>query len=107
MTYCNKCGTEIADHTFFCPNCGAEQNPQAPQTYRTYTASPAADDKGGIGWAILGFIFPVIGLIMFLIWRKTKPNRAKSAGMGALVSVGLNLILALFSGFTYASTIML
>ena len=101
MNYCRKCGAELPEHTFFCPNCGEEINPQTPQTYRTYTAAPAVDDKGGLGWAILGFIFPFIGLIMFLIWRKTRPNRAKSAGMGALVSVCINLVVMLFSGFTY------
>ncbi|MGL6056955.1 MAG: hypothetical protein ACRC17_01390 [Culicoidibacterales bacterium] len=29
---------------------------------------------------------------MFLVWKDTKPNSAKAAGIGALVSVGLGVI---------------
>lgn len=44
-------------------------------------------DNGGFGWALLGFCIPLVGLILFLVWKDTKPRTAKSAGMGALVSV--------------------
>ena len=29
--FCKKCGTQLADEAVFCPNCGAAQNPAAPQ----------------------------------------------------------------------------
>lgn len=35
-------------------------------------------------WNILGFFFPFIGLILFLVLRESKPNTAKAAGIGAL-----------------------
>ena len=96
MTYCKKCGAELPDHTFFCTNCGAEINPQTPQTYQTYTVPPQRlNDSGHIGWGILGFIFPFIGLILFLLWRRTKPATARMAGMGALISVGLSFAFSL------------
>jgi len=34
-----------------------------------------------------GFIFPIVGLILYLILKDTKPKNAKSAGKGALISV--------------------
>ena len=60
-----------------------------------YEDDLAARDKGSIGWAILGFFFPLIGFILFLVWHKSKPNSAKSAGAGALVSIIVNFVLAI------------
>ena len=34
---------------------------------------------------LLGFFFPFVGLILWLIWREDMPLRAKSVGTGALV----------------------
>ncbi len=44
-------------------------------------------DNGGFLWGLLGFCIPVVGLILFLIWKDQKPKTAKAAGIGALVSV--------------------
>jgi hypothetical protein len=44
-------------------------------------------DTGSVGWGILGFFFPFIGLILFLAWTGVKPRSSKSAGIGALTSV--------------------
>lgn len=48
---------------------------------------PTAQDNGSFGWAVLGFFFPIVGLILYLVWRTEKPLSARRAGMGALVSV--------------------
>lgn len=37
--------------------------------------------------AILSFIFPIVGLILYYHWRFTKPGKAASAANGALASV--------------------
>ncbi|MDR2156669.1 MAG: zinc ribbon domain-containing protein [Clostridiales Family XIII bacterium] len=58
-------------------------------------ASPggAPDDGKSVGFGILGFFFPLIGLILFLVWRKDKPKKAKSCGIGALIGFVLQIIL--------------
>ncbi|HIW48815.1 MAG TPA: hypothetical protein H9687_06030 [Firmicutes bacterium] len=43
-------------------------------------------DSGSIGWGILGFCIPIVGLILFLVWKDQKPKTAKVAGIGALIS---------------------
>ena len=43
--------------------------------------------------AIAGLIIPLVGLILFLVWRKTKPAAAKCAGIGAIIGFVLNVIL--------------
>lgn len=45
---------------------------------------------------ILGCCIPVVGLILWLVWKDSKPNTAKAAGIGALVSVGLAALWYIF-----------
>ncbi|MDE6912344.1 MAG: hypothetical protein K2P35_01435 [Lachnospiraceae bacterium] len=49
-------------------------------------------DKGGFLWGLLGCCIPIVGLILFLVWKDTKPKTAKAAGIGALVCVVLAVI---------------
>lgn len=57
------------------------------------TSSSSTDDKGCIGWGILGFFVPIAGLVLYLSWRDEKPKTAKIIGLGALISVILAAIL--------------
>lgn len=50
------------------------------------------EDKGGILWGLLGCCIPIVGLILFLVWKDTKPQTAKAAGIGALISVVVAVI---------------
>lgn len=49
-------------------------------------------DNGGFLWGLLGCCVPVAGLILFLVWKDSKPKTAKAAGIGALVSVILAVV---------------
>ena len=80
------------EHDNVCPNCGAVQN-----------QTPPVVDNGGIGWGLLGCCIPVVGLVLFLVWKDTKPKTAKAAGIGALVSVILVVLYYIFI-FTTAIT---
>ena len=105
--YCKFCGKEIPAEARFCPHCGrdladaangsraagqgaAGQNgnggygapPNVPPYYPPYRA-----DTAGGGWIALGFFFPLVGLILFLVWQTELPNRAKACGKGALIGV--------------------
>ena len=56
-----------------------------------------AADNGGFLWGLLGCCIPIAGLILFLIWKDTKPRTAKAAGIGALVSVILYVLCYVFA----------
>lgn len=45
------------------------------------------NDKGGFLWGLLGCCIPLVGLILFLVWKGDKPKTAKAAGIGAIVGV--------------------
>jgi heme/copper-type cytochrome/quinol oxidase subunit 2 len=59
-------------------------NPQAPQQ---------VEDKGSIGWAVLGFFIPLVGLILWLVWKDTRPNDSKQSRNGFLVSIALSVVI--------------
>ena len=48
---------------------------------------PFAQDAPSLGYAVLGFFIPLVGLILFLSWQSSFPFRARSAGKGALAGV--------------------
>lgn len=83
MAYCKNCGSVIDDGATFCTSCGASQGP-AP-----------VKDEGGIGWGLLGCCIPIVGLILFLVWKDTKPSSAKAAGLGALISFVSGIVMYL------------
>ena len=76
MAFCKNCGAQIDDNAVVCTTCGASQS-----------TAPAVVDNGGFGWGLLGYCLPIVGLILFLVWKDTKPKSSKAAGIGALVSV--------------------
>lgn len=45
------------------------------------------NDNGGFLWGLLGCCIPLVGLILFLVWKDNKPKTAKAAGIGAIVGV--------------------
>ena len=82
MAFCKNCGAQIDDNAVACTSCGASQS-----------TAPAVVDKGGFGWGLLGYCLPIVGLILFLVWKDTKPKTSKAAGIGALVSVILAVVI--------------
>lgn len=50
-------------------------------------------DAPSTGYAILCFCFPIVGLILYCVWRESLPKRAKSAGMGGLIGFCIGVAL--------------
>ena len=55
-------------------------------------------EKGRFGWGLLGFLLPLVGLILFLVWKKDKPANAKIAGKGALIGFIFFIVLIFILG---------
>ena len=99
MNYCSNCGNKISENSEYCVYCG--KNLKEESTYQNNNVS----DEGGFGWGFLGFMFPVIGLILYLVWKNEKPKTAKSVGKGALISFvsGIVLYILMFIIFIFGS----
>lgn len=79
--YCSNCGKEIDPNAVVCPHCGVP----------TKNANNEVDN-GGFLWGVLGCCVPIVGLILFLVWKDNKPKTSKAAGIGALVGVGIIIL---------------
>ena len=84
--YCSHCGKEISDIAAVCPACGTSVENKI---------KPIEADKSSFWFGLLSFIFPIVGLILFIIWKDSMPKRAKSAGIGAIVGVIAGIVLSI------------
>ena len=112
--YCKNCGAQIDDGDRFCSYCGARvksNDYEGKSDYDNYegyshvsesecndhyvgeekTGCPC-DDKPSVGYGILSFFIPLVGLILFISWHKETPKKAKSCIIGAIIGFALALI---------------
>lgn len=99
--YCKNCGEQIDDKAVICPKCGVAQ--------RYIGEEVNVNDAPSTGFAVLCFFFPIIGLILYLVWHNTSPLKAKSCGKGALigfcVGIAISIIFTAFSTCLAASVL--
>ena len=99
MKFCTNCGKQLEDSVSFCPSCGTacaypvSQQP-VPVQPAPQKPAPAADDAPSFLMALIGFLVPIAGLILYIINRDTRPKEAASAGKGALASVICSAVLS-------------
>lgn len=98
--YCKQCGREIADDSMFCSHCGASQSsqPQPADTQPRPQVNATENDAPSFGFAALCFFFPIVGLILYLVWKDTLPMRARSCGKGAIIGVIVQIIWGILWG---------
>ena len=104
--FCSGCGKEFALDEKFCGACGKERPTPAASAQPTfhqpvYTQMGYVQDAPSGGMTALGFFFPIVGLILYLVWKVQTPLKAHSAGKGALIGVivwtALSIILAILA----------
>ena len=88
--FCTGCGKALALDEKFCSACGKERPTpvaSAQPTYQqpVYPQMGYVQDAPSGGMTALGFFFPIVGLILYLVWKDQTPLKAKSAGKGALI----------------------
>lgn len=98
IKYCPNCWSKVNDNQTFCPNCNNIIPPD-------FSDSNSPKENASILWTVLGFLVPLVGLILFLVWKNEKPKIAKKAGLGALIYVILYImiiiIISLYIGIHY------
>lgn len=86
--YCKNCGCSLPDDATKCENCGAVLS----YGFEAGKTNPVKEEKGSVLLGILGFMFPLIGLILYLAMMHSEPKKAKSAGKGALIAFIIYLV---------------
>ncbi len=99
-TYCKNCGKAVPEGTLECPHCGASLGmvlgdpiKPTPDNMKAGDILPRAQifyalDNGSFGWIALGLLFPV-GLLLYFLWRRKYPERAKALLIGAVFAIVL------------------
>ncbi len=88
--YCKNCGKVISEDKDICPYCHTPTGKNSP--YNNNYNNASYGDSSSFGWAFLGFLIPILGLILYLVWKDQYPLKAGSVGKGALVSVILGVV---------------
>lgn len=94
---CINCGREVDSGASFCSHCGEPVGGVVSLDGDNYShyGDVCKEEKIGVGWAILSFLIPLAGLIIFLVKRDKKPRTAKVSGICALVSFTINILISL------------
>lgn len=82
MKYCTHCGKELMDEAIICPYCGCSTKMDEP-------------DIPNSGLNILALLFPLIGLILYLVYHDKTPNKANKIGQYALTGVCIGILCSL------------
>lgn len=100
MKFCSHCGKEIMDEAVICTGCGCSLD-------GTSTSKSVANqnDDPSMGWAVLGFFIPIVGLILYLVNKDNSPLKAKSAGKGALIGFIVSMIFSIIYGIVVGAMI--
>ena len=100
MKRCNYCGASLHDETAVCPYCRTQQPVCVAEVEED-------DDKSSFGWGLLGFLIPLVGLILYVVWESKRPLRAKSVGKGALIRFILNVIVNVLLFLAYFALLLM
>ena len=68
----------------------------------TQSSYTTPDDSGSILYLLLGLFIPLVGLILFIIRRGSKPRSAAKALIGAVIGIVIGVILSVFGGILFA-----
>lgn len=85
MTNCRRCGHEMSIDTIRCEACGEVHigEPKKP------------GDNGNLLHSLLGLVLPIVGIILFFVWKKEKPKTARYVIIGVVISMFLLVIIGI------------
>ncbi len=94
MNYCPNCGKQMTQGDTFCSNCGRQIT--INQNQNNYGNDGSQNTKNGDGlnilYGFLGFFFPIVGLVLYFVFKQSNPEGSKAAGIGALIKVGFAIV---------------
>lgn len=109
--FCRKCGTENSAGNAFCPKCGEKFDTITSETTNTapVTETPVSEqpvyvestpasysepaEKNTALWLVLGLFVPIVGIILFFVWLKKKPQSSKNSLIGAIIGIVISILL--------------
>ena len=101
--YCRECGSEVRENAEICPKCGVrplngishcqacgastrlEQELCTNCGVRLIKKVASGQDDPSIGVKVASCCFPIVGLVLYFVWKTEKPQSAKSVCKWAII----------------------
>ena len=96
--FCDKCGKEVNDEAVVCIHCGCSLKVEA-------TSNPQNSEGAGCFLSGLSFLIPLLGLILYLVWKDSKPQASKDCGKAALWGFIIGIVLWLISMVIFGAAV--
>ncbi|MGM9907916.1 zinc-ribbon domain-containing protein [Limosilactobacillus sp.] len=93
--FCSNCGAEIDAKAVVCPKCGV---PVSGASIANVNDEP----NPSAWWGVLGFLFPVIGWILYFAFKSNTPKRAHRCAVSAWWGFGISFVIGLLAGMAGA-----
>ena len=94
--FCKNCGKEIDDNAVICVHCGVATG---------VNNTVVNDEHASTALKVVSILFPLVGLILFLVYNEKQPTKAKECGKFALYGVAISVVLFLISSCSTAMMI--
>jgi len=85
--FCKNCGQQIDDKADVCLHCGVST--------RTSGSSTNSLDNPSHLPGVLGCCFPIVGIILYFVWKDNKPLSAKLVIKWTLAGIAINIIFSI------------
>lgn len=90
--YCPNCGSSINENAEICVHCGVNVLKFSNQT------TTIENDTSNIWVNLISLCcFPLLGIILFFVWKDKQPKAAKSALIFGLIGLCISIVLGIIS----------
>ena len=90
MIRCNVCTTNNDTNARYCKRCGAQLvDPRSQQQSQTIII---VDQPAGCLLTFIAVLWPIVGIILYIIWYQKYPRRASSILTATIIGILINLI---------------
>lgn len=98
----NKIPLPWAQVVMLLPNSPVNVPGPQPYAQETYINTPHAhqEESIGIGWGILSFLFPLLGFVLYFVWRDDQRLKAKQASNIAWASLAISFLIGFIGGLS-------
>ena len=77
--YCGDCGKKLNSNSKYCPYCGSRVASE------NVTVVNSNEDSVNVLLVIASFLVPILGVVLFVIYKDKKTKTSKAYGIAALV----------------------
>ena len=85
--FCKNCGQEIDDNADVCVHCGVA-------TGKNGSSLKSLDNPSHLP-GVAGCCFPIVGIILYFVWKNDKPLSAKLVIKWTLAGIAINVIFSI------------